>query len=114
MRKLSSRWKNSPLKTQKLEDIEAAKPRLPQRIVFEPDERPGRQGRTTGSRRRSASRDSISSVRRRTQIVSGIPIEFRTLSFQVSESQAIQENEEKSTQRLKGEKKERREDEELF
>lgn len=38
-------------------------------------------------RRRSASRDSIRSVRSRATAASGIPIEFRTLSFQVAESQ---------------------------
>ncbi|KAJ9647723.1 hypothetical protein H2199_001497 [Coniosporium tulheliwenetii] len=72
-----------------LEDIEAAKTRPPQRITFQPDEHCDRRGRTASSRRRSASRDSISSVRSRTQSVSGIPIEFRTLSYQVSESQGL-------------------------
>lgn len=39
--------------------------------------------------RRSASRDSISSVRSRTQLANaGIPIEFRTLSFSVSQSRS--------------------------
>jgi sodium/potassium-transporting ATPase subunit alpha len=45
-------------------------------------------GRSTRRRSRSQSRDSISSIRSRTQSVSGIPIGFRTLSIQVSESQA--------------------------
>ncbi|KAL5113432.1 hypothetical protein ACEQ8H_008700 [Pleosporales sp. CAS-2024a] len=40
------------------------------------------------SRSRSQSCDSISSVRSRAQSVSGIPIGFRTLSIQISESQA--------------------------
>jgi sodium/potassium-transporting ATPase subunit alpha len=48
----------------------------------------GSQGATTRRRARSKSRDSISSVHSRTQSVSGIPIHFRTLSMQVSESQA--------------------------
>ena len=60
------------------------------RVVFE--EAHGRtqeQSATQGSRRpRSRSRDSISSVRSRAQSTSGIPIEFRTLSFQISESKA--------------------------
>ncbi|KAK6529144.1 hypothetical protein TWF694_004356 [Orbilia ellipsospora] len=61
------------------------------RIVFEQDDeiRPDRRSRPTGSRRRSMSRDSKSSTRTRAHSVSGIPIEFRTLSIQVSESQAI-------------------------
>jgi sodium/potassium-transporting ATPase subunit alpha len=45
-------------------------------------------GKTTRRGSRSQSRDSISSIRSRTQSVSGIPIGFRTLSMQVSESQA--------------------------
>jgi sodium/potassium-transporting ATPase subunit alpha len=45
-------------------------------------------GKSTRRRSRSQSRDSISSIRSRTQSVSGIPIGFRTLSIQVSESQA--------------------------
>lgn len=45
-------------------------------------------GRSARRRSRSQSRDSISSIRSRTQSVSGIPIGFRTLSIQVSESQA--------------------------
>lgn len=61
------------------------------RIVWEDADHPGR-GRVNGRARRrtsrSASRDSISSVRSRTQSVSGVPIEFRTLSIQISESQA--------------------------
>ncbi|KIW29525.1 uncharacterized protein PV07_05338 [Cladophialophora immunda] len=44
-------------------------------------------------RRRSASRDSISSVRSRIhQANYGIPITYRTLSFQASESRALSEN----------------------
>ena len=74
------------------EDLENANHRREQRIVFQPDERPERPHRVASSdRRRSASRDSISSVRSRTRSVSGVPIEFRTLSFHVSESQAIQD-----------------------
>ena len=95
------------------EDIEAGEPRLPRRIIFHPDERPDRRGRPSGNLHRSVSRDSISSVRRRTQSVSGIPIEFRTISFQISESQAIQEIE-KSTKHAKQKKAETKEDEEYF
>ena len=60
------------------------------RVVFGDDERRlPRQSRTQASRRpRSRSHDSISSVRSRAQSTSGIPIEFRTLSFQISDSQA--------------------------
>jgi sodium/potassium-transporting ATPase subunit alpha len=92
------------------EDIEAAEYRLPQRITFEPDERPEWRGRATGSRRRSVSRDTISSVRSRTQSVSGIPIEFRSLSFRISESQALDD----STQRWKEKKEIRTEGKDYF
>jgi sodium/potassium-transporting ATPase subunit alpha len=92
----------SPLAPQDLElgsddapepaDVEAQYPPVPQRITFEPDNRRGRNyNDTTATRRRSASRDSISSVRSRTRSVSGVPIEFRSLSFQVEESQALDE-----------------------
>lgn len=59
----------------------------PTRITFEPADRLGRAGNS--SRRRSMSRDSISSIRSRTQGQTGLPIEFRTLSFQVSNSQNV-------------------------
>lgn len=59
------------------------------RILFrDADERIATRGRPA-PRPRSHSRDSISSVRSRTQSTSGIPIAFRTLSFQVSLSQDI-------------------------
>jgi sodium/potassium-transporting ATPase subunit alpha len=45
-------------------------------------------GEAPRRRSRSQSRDSISSIRSRRQSVSGIPIGFRTLSIQVSESKA--------------------------
>ena len=93
------------------EDLENANPRSEQRIVFQQDERPERLHRLASSdRRRSASRDSISSVRSRTRSVSGVPIEFRTLSFRVSESQAIQDVDpskrysKKTKEKKKGEK----------
>lgn len=62
----------------------------PQRITFEPDAHRGWRDNNDGAaaRRRSASRDSISSVRSRTRSVTSVPIEFRSLSFQVGESQA--------------------------
>jgi sodium/potassium-transporting ATPase subunit alpha len=65
-------------------------PPAPQRITFEPDAHRGRRDNNEGipARRRSASRDSISSVRSRARSVTGVPIEFRSLSFQVGESQA--------------------------
>jgi sodium/potassium-transporting ATPase subunit alpha len=49
----------------------------------------GRSNDKVGRRgSRSQSQNSISSVRSRTQSVSGVPVGFRTLSIQVSESQA--------------------------
>ncbi|THY98894.1 putative Na/K ATPase alpha 1 subunit [Aureobasidium pullulans] len=60
------------------------------RITFEPEDRLERRRRH--SRQRSQSRDSISSIRSRAQSTSaaaGIPIEFRTLSFQVAHSQTV-------------------------
>ncbi|RDL39931.1 Uncharacterized protein BP5553_04271 [Venustampulla echinocandica] len=77
---------------QETEDVEAAVPPQTKRINFGPEEHYERSKRATGSRRRSASRDSISSVHSRTRSVSGIPIEFRTLSFNIAESQAIEED----------------------
>lgn len=62
----------------------------PTRITFEPEDRLERRRRH--SRQRSVSRDSISSVRSRAQSTSaatGLPIEFRTLSFNVSHSQTV-------------------------
>ncbi|OCK80749.1 putative Na/K ATPase alpha 1 subunit [Lepidopterella palustris CBS 459.81] len=70
--------------------LEQSTTRQPHIVFQDGDEiRPDRRGLAHGSRRRSVSRDSISSVRSRTHSASGIPIEFRTISFQVSESQAI-------------------------
>ncbi|KAL1306785.1 hypothetical protein AAFC00_005446 [Neodothiora populina] len=59
------------------------------RITFGPDDRVDRRARSRHhSRGRSASRDSISSIRSRAQsTAAGIPIEFRTLSFQVVNTQ---------------------------
>jgi sodium/potassium-transporting ATPase subunit alpha len=45
-------------------------------------------GKSTRRGSRSQSRDSISSIRSRTQSVSGIPVGFRTLSIQVNETKA--------------------------
>lgn len=61
------------------------------RIVWDDvDDRVRGRSHGKGKRRgsRSQSRDSISSVRSRTQSISGVPIEFRTLSIQVGESRA--------------------------
>jgi sodium/potassium-transporting ATPase subunit alpha len=65
----------------------------PTRITFEPsqhgDERELRRNVHRTSRNRSASRDSIRSVASRVQSISaqsGIQIQFRTLSMQISES----------------------------
>ncbi|EED16394.1 Na/K ATPase alpha 1 subunit, putative [Talaromyces stipitatus ATCC 10500] len=63
------------------------------RITFLPDERdpvtrrPQTRGRSSRSRRRSQSRNSIS--RTRSHSVSEVPIEFRRLSYQLSESQRV-------------------------
>ncbi|CAD0109035.1 unnamed protein product [Aureobasidium uvarum] len=60
------------------------------RITFEPEDRLERRRRH--SRQRSMSRDSISSIRSRAQSTSaaaGLPIEFRTLSFNVAHSQTV-------------------------
>lgn len=65
--------------------------RLP-RITFEPDERLSRRERNRQrSLSRSVSRDSLNSIRSRAQSTSaaaGIPIEFRTISFTVANSQS--------------------------
>ena len=87
----------------------AAAPRATQ-IAFEdqdarPDRRfssfaPGGRGRSS-----SARRDSISSIRTRTQQANaGIPIEFRTVSFQVSASQAKGDDLEKPSHRFSSKK----------
>lgn len=66
----------------------------PSKIAFE--ETKGRvrakSGIQTTRRQRSRSRDSISSIRSQAHSTSGIPIEFRTLSIQISESQADAKN----------------------
>jgi sodium/potassium-transporting ATPase subunit alpha len=117
----------SPLAPQDLElgsddapepaDVEAQDPPVPQRITFEPDNRRGRNyNDTTATRRRSASRDSISSVRSRTRSVSGVPIEFRSLSFQVEESQALDETKPrgKPAKPKKADKETKEEDKDYF
>jgi sodium/potassium-transporting ATPase subunit alpha len=58
------------------------------RIVWGDVDHPERDGLHGKSIRRRQSRDSISSIRSRTQSVSGVPVGFRTLSIQVSESRA--------------------------
>ncbi|GAB7355779.1 hypothetical protein MBLNU459_g6461t1 [Dothideomycetes sp. NU459] len=75
------------------DDLERADTRGGPRITFEPEDRLGRNRRH--SRQRSVSRDSISSYRSRAQSTSaaaGIPIEFRTLSFQVAHSQTVNDS----------------------
>jgi sodium/potassium-transporting ATPase subunit alpha len=73
-------------------DLEAqSSAQLAQRITFRPDEkdyvsaRPQTRGSRHDSRRRSRSRTSISSTHSRS--VADVPIEFRRLSYQLSESQ---------------------------
>ncbi|PMD37745.1 putative Na/K ATPase alpha 1 subunit [Hyaloscypha variabilis F] len=83
-------------------DIEAANPSPYQshqsRITFEPNDRLGRHGHGSRSRHSSVGRNSISSIRRRSQSGVGIPIEFRTLSFEVAHSQSKQDIKKKSLQ----------------
>jgi len=68
------------------DDVEANE-RAP-RIKFQPSERHSRHDDRSRSASRELHRDSISSIRSRVQSTSGFPIEHRTLSFQVSHSQA--------------------------
>jgi sodium/potassium-transporting ATPase subunit alpha len=87
------------------------------RITFEPDDRLGRHGHRSHSRQNSVSHNSISSIRSRSRSVAGVPIEFRTLSFEVSHSQAKQQIEEKNPEgwKEKKEKKaEKQEDQDYF
>lgn len=67
-------------------DVEAPDPRIPQYITFKRNSRRGRIRNAATSLHRSASQDSISSIRSCARSVSGVPIEFRTLSFQVADS----------------------------
>lgn len=73
-------------------DVEQAE-NAPRGVTFgSEDGLNSRERRRRRSRSRSASRDSINSIRSRVQstsAVSGIPIEFRTLSFQVANSQSV-------------------------
>lgn len=93
-----------------MEDIEAVSAHLQQRITFEPDERPSQRGHGTESRYGSISCAPTSSVRSRTQFVTDIPIEYRTLSFEVSDSQTIGEIKNKSTEGRMETKEEKQED----
>ncbi|KFY88371.1 hypothetical protein V500_06370 [Pseudogymnoascus sp. VKM F-4518 (FW-2643)] len=93
------------------EDLEAADHDIPKRITFGPDGQRERPKNRNGSRRRSISRDSISSVRSRARAVQGIPIEFRTLSFNISDSQAIEDS--KPSKTFLGERKKKKKDEEI-
>jgi hypothetical protein len=68
------------------------------RIAWDDEQGPSRGRRlsgTSGSRRRSASRNSIRSVQSRTQAQSIIPIKYRTLSFRIAESQGLSDEEQK-------------------
>jgi sodium/potassium-transporting ATPase subunit alpha len=73
------------------EVIEIPDSAIPQHIAFEPESRRERIQNASTSRHRSASRESISSVRSRARSVAGVPIEFRTLSFQVADSHTVEE-----------------------
>ncbi|KAF1356357.1 putative Na/K ATPase alpha 1 subunit [Delphinella strobiligena] len=79
------------------------------RITFVPDDRlDRRERRRQRSLSRSRSRDSIDSVRSRamsTSAAAGIPIEFRTLSFQVANSQSKALKEKTRSKTKKAEKK---------
>ncbi|XMA10873.1 hypothetical protein WAI453_003664 [Rhynchosporium graminicola] len=52
-----------------------------QRIAFQPGNRLGRNKKDSSARQRSASSKSISNIRSRTRSVSGIPVEFRSLTL---------------------------------
>jgi sodium/potassium-transporting ATPase subunit alpha len=60
------------------------------RIIFDDDvdDRPSHWDRPA-RKRRASDASSISSVRSRTQTTSGLPVAFRTLSFEVSRSQEL-------------------------
>lgn len=65
----------------------------PGRITFQsPSIEPRVRQRRPSHERRSSSRDSGTSGRSQTYSLSGIPIEFRTLSIQVAESQAVNQD----------------------
>jgi len=71
-------------------DVEQNEPRP--RLTFVPTERPERTEALQRRQTRAMSMSSISSIRSRVQPASaaaGIPIEFRTLSFQVASSQDV-------------------------
>src|ERR1700753_2115765 len=72
---------------------------IPSRITFQDNVVTGKEARVartaSTSRRRSASRDSIRSMESRVQAISpesGVQIQFRTLSIQVSEAKDIPES----------------------
>ncbi|KAF8860209.1 putative Na/K ATPase alpha 1 subunit [Acephala macrosclerotiorum] len=100
------------------QDIEAAQSHPPQsRITFEPEQRLGRRGNVSRTRHASLGHDSISSIRSRTQSVSGIPIEFRTLSFEVIHAQDVQKTKDKTTKgwkERKAGKQDKQEDQDYF
>ena len=102
---------SSDQKRSSSEDLEAADHDIPKRITFGPEGRRERSKNGNGSRRRSISRDSISSVRSRARAVQGVPIEFRTLSFNISESQAIEEP--KLSKKILEERKKKNKEEEI-
>lgn len=91
-------------------DVEAPDPHFPQRITFEPNSRRGRIRNAATTRHRSASRDSISSIHSCARSVPSVPIEFRALSFQAADSQAIDEKK----YRRKVDKKEKDEGKDYF
>jgi sodium/potassium-transporting ATPase subunit alpha len=92
------------------EVIEIPDSAIPQHIAFEPESRRERIRNASTSRHRSASRESISSVRSRARSVAGVPIEFRTLSFQIADSHTVEEK----RYRGKVDKAEKDEDKDYF
>lgn len=74
---------------------------LPDRLLDRDDE--GTPNELRG--RRLSRRDSINSIRSRSQQVSGIPIGFRTLSFQVSESRSQYDKDRSAVRETRKEKK---------
>lgn len=115
---MSNSQRKTDLQSTASRDLELAEPNPSRgRITFGVDERLSRHSHGSRSRQNSLGRNSISSVRSRSRSVAGIPIEFRTLSFEVTHSQTEQQIKKKSTEgwREKKEKKsEKQEDQDYF
>jgi hypothetical protein len=75
---------------------------IPQRVMFEPGHHRRRNNNATPTQQRPANRDSISSVRSRIRSVSGVPIGFRKLPFEISSSQVVVEKKYTRTEKHEG------------